>query len=61
MPNDKNDPKRNNKKMHIGNNYTNIIYCDNSSYNVKTINSQFNFFNIIIYPHEEGLNRYFFI
>ncbi len=54
MPNPKGDydPGFAMKKRHIGNNYVNIYFNESGlAFDFNTIKSQFNFINIIIYPH----------
>ncbi|XP_066139931.1 tuberin isoform X2 [Euwallacea fornicatus] len=58
MPNKETDPNCNNKKMHIGNDYVNIIYNESGEeFDMKTIKSQFNFASIIIQPLDHSINR----
>lgn len=58
MPNKETDPNCNNKKMHIGNDYVNIIYNESGDeFDMKTIKSQFNFACIIIQPLDHNINR----
>ncbi|XP_050296204.1 tuberin isoform X2 [Anthonomus grandis grandis] len=58
MPNKENEPNCNNKKMHIGNDYVNIVYNESGEeFDMKTIKSQFNFASIIIQPLDHNINR----
>ncbi|KAH1016696.1 hypothetical protein HUJ04_007876 [Dendroctonus ponderosae] len=58
MPNKDSDPHCNNKKMHTGNDFVNIVYNESGEeFDMKTIKSQFNFASIIIQPLDHNINR----
>lgn len=55
MPSSANDPQSNNKKRHIGNDYVRIVWNDSGMpYRFDTLNTQFQFVNIVIEPHSLG-------
>ncbi|KAF9005255.1 hypothetical protein BDQ17DRAFT_1541218 [Cyathus striatus] len=55
MPNSPDDPHLNNKKRHIGNDYVRIVWNDSGRpYRFDTLNTQFQFVNIVIEPHSLG-------
>lgn len=55
MPTSESDPRCNNKKAHIGNDYVRIIWNDSGSqYKFDTLKTQFQFVNIVIEPHSLG-------
>ncbi|XP_030752123.1 tuberin isoform X2 [Sitophilus oryzae] len=58
MPNKESDPNCNNKKMHIGNDFVNIVYNESGEeFDMNVIRSQFNFACIIIQPLDHNINR----
>ncbi|KAF7310378.1 Rap-GAP domain-containing protein [Mycena chlorophos] len=55
MPNHENDPHFNYKKAHIGNDYVRIVWNDSGKpYRFDTLQTQFQFVNIVIEPHSIG-------
>lgn len=55
MPTNANDPNCNNKKLHIGNDYVRIVWNDSGSpYRFDTLQTQFQFVNIVVEPHSLG-------
>ncbi|KAH9477021.1 Tuberous sclerosis 2 protein-like protein [Psilocybe cubensis] len=55
MPTNEHDPKCNNKKRHIGNDYVRIVWNDSAlPYRFDTLKTQFQFVNIVIEPHSLG-------
>ena len=60
MPNRTNDPKRNKKKRHIGNDFVAIVYNDagdGSNYKLGTVKGQFIYACVVITPLEQGSNQ----
>ncbi|KAJ7630341.1 hypothetical protein FB45DRAFT_1058364 [Roridomyces roridus] len=55
MPNNPDDPQFTNKKRHIGNDLVRIVWNDSGRpYRFDTLNTQFQFINIVIEPHSIG-------
>ncbi|KAF8151973.1 hypothetical protein K438DRAFT_1864862 [Mycena galopus ATCC 62051] len=55
MPSSPNDPQFTNKKRHIGNDFVRIVWNDSGKpYRFDTLNTQFQFVNIVIEPHSLG-------
>lgn len=55
MPSHEHDPNLNNKKRHIGNDFVRIVWNDSGiPYRFDTLNTQFQFINIVIEPHSIG-------
>ncbi|KAJ7051164.1 hypothetical protein C8F01DRAFT_1176022 [Mycena amicta] len=55
MPNHDHDPHFTNKKRHIGNDYVRIVWNDGGKpYRFDTLETQFQFVNIVIEPHSIG-------
>ncbi|KAJ7102578.1 hypothetical protein B0H15DRAFT_936483 [Mycena belliarum] len=55
MPNNLHDPQFTNKKRHIGNDFVRIVWNDSGKpYRFDTLNTQFQFVNIVIEPHSLG-------
>lgn len=51
------DPKCNNKKMHIGNDHVNIIFNrSGEAFDFHTFNSQFNYVNLVVTPASRMFN-----
>lgn len=58
MPTDENDPQQLVKKRHIGNDHVKIVWSEHTrDYYAETIHSQFNLYQIVIYPLKSGLLR----
>jgi hypothetical protein len=56
MPSHAGDPNSNNKKKHIGNDFVRIIWNDSGHpYRFDTLATQFQFVNIVIEPHSQGV------
>ncbi|XP_025084814.1 tuberin-like isoform X2 [Pomacea canaliculata] len=57
MPNRKEDPNCNSKKLHIGNDFVTIVYNNGEQdFKLGTIKGQFNYVNIVIRPLDHGSN-----
>ncbi|KAJ7171697.1 hypothetical protein C8R43DRAFT_874332 [Mycena crocata] len=55
MPSNSHDPHFTNKKRHIGNDFVRIVWNDSGKpYRFDTLNTQFQFVNIVIEPHSLG-------
>ncbi|KAJ7671924.1 hypothetical protein B0H17DRAFT_1084649 [Mycena rosella] len=55
MPSNPHDPQFTNKKRHIGNDFVRIVWNDSGKpYRFDTLNTQFQFVNIVIEPHSLG-------
>ncbi|KAJ7743849.1 hypothetical protein B0H16DRAFT_1889830 [Mycena metata] len=55
MPSNPDDPHFTNKKRHIGNDFVRIVWNDSGKpYRFDTLNTQFQFVNIVIEPHSLG-------
>ncbi|KAJ6456140.1 hypothetical protein C8R45DRAFT_880975 [Mycena sanguinolenta] len=55
MPSKPHDPQFTNKKRHIGNDFVRIVWNDSGKpYRFDTLNTQFQFVNIVIEPHSLG-------
>ncbi|KAF7340229.1 Rap-GAP domain-containing protein [Mycena venus] len=55
MPSNPDDPQFTNKKRHIGNDFVRIVWNDSGKpYRFDTLNTQFQFVNIVIEPHSLG-------
>ncbi|KAK7064850.1 Rap-GAP domain-containing protein [Favolaschia claudopus] len=55
MPCNAHDPQFTNKKRHIGNDFVRIVWNDSGKpYRFDTLNTQFQFVNIVIEPHSLG-------
>ena len=55
MPTKPEDPKCNNKKSHIGNDFVRIVWNDSGHpYRFDTLSTQYQFLNIVIEPHSIG-------
>lgn len=55
MPSNPHDPQFTNKKRHIGNDFVRIVWNDSGRpYRFDTLNTQFQFVNIVIEPHSLG-------
>ncbi|KAJ7451083.1 hypothetical protein FB451DRAFT_1284613 [Mycena latifolia] len=55
MPCNEHDPQFTNKKRHIGNDFVRIVWNDSGKpYRFDTLNTQFQFVNIVIEPHSLG-------
>ncbi|KAJ7479981.1 hypothetical protein B0H11DRAFT_1863823 [Mycena galericulata] len=55
MPSNDHDPQLTNKKRHIGNDFVRIVWNDSGKpYRFDTLNTQFQFVNIVIEPHSLG-------
>ena len=60
MPNKAKDPKCNDKKRHIGNNFVTIVYNNSGEeYDISTIRCQFTHACVIVEPLEMGTNYAF--
>lgn len=58
MPTKESDPQCTGKKLHIGNNYVNIVYNESGEpYNIQTVKGQFNYACVVIQPLDHGTNR----
>ncbi|XP_015588565.1 tuberin [Cephus cinctus] len=58
MPTKESDPQCTGKKLHIGNNYVNIVYNESGEpYNIQTVKGQFNYACVVIQPLDHGTNQ----